>query len=206
MIRKAVSKKKRDLIDKHKIQFTKGAMERGLTQEVCDLIWGDIEFFARYGFNKCLPGDVEVVDAATGRLVRIEDLYRGAAALSHTLTCDTGQLKLQPGRVTDVLDNGIKPVYRLTTALGRQIEATANHPFYTFAGWRQLDELQPGSQIAVPRHLPVEGHTEWPEHEVSLAHLLAEGNCTLRSTPEIVQVVHDQLRRGVPGQTAGYLG
>ncbi|MEI2607476.1 MAG: LAGLIDADG family homing endonuclease [Candidatus Promineifilaceae bacterium] len=124
-----------------------------------------------------MPGDVEVVDAATGRLVRIEDLYGNAAALSHTLTCDTGQLKLQSGRVTDVLDNGIKPVYRLTTALGRQIEATANHPFYTFEGWRQLDELQPGSQIAVPRHLPVEGHNEWPEHEVIvLAHLLAEGN------------------------------
>lgn len=177
MIRKAVSKKKRDLIDKHKIQFTKGAMERGFSQEVCDAIWGDIEFFARYGFNKCLPGDVEVVDAATGRLVRIEELYQGAAAIQHTLTCDTEHLKLQRGRVTDVIDNGIKPVYRLTTALGRQIEATANHPFYTFAGWQQLDQLQPGSQIAVPRHLPIAGHNEWPEHEVIvLAHLLAEGN------------------------------
>ena len=177
MIRKAVSKKKRDLIDKHRVLFTDGGVAKGFPREAMEAIWGDIEFFARYGFNKCLPGDVEVVDAATGRLVRIEDLYGNAAALSHTLTCDTGQLKLQSGRVTDVLDNGIKPVYRLTTALGRQIEATANHPFYTFEGWRQLDELQPGSQIAVPRHLPVEGHSEWPEHEVIvLAHLLAEGN------------------------------
>ena len=52
MIRKAVAKKKKDLMEKHQAQFTEGAMERGFSQEVCDAIWGDIEFFARYGFPK----------------------------------------------------------------------------------------------------------------------------------------------------------
>lgn len=52
MIRKAVAKKKRDLMDKHRSQFTAGAMQNGFSQEVCDAIWGDIEFFARYGFPK----------------------------------------------------------------------------------------------------------------------------------------------------------
>ncbi|MBN8637557.1 MAG: hypothetical protein J0M07_19700, partial [Anaerolineae bacterium] len=70
-----------------------------------------------------------------------------------------------------------KPVYRLTTQLGRQIEATDNHPFYTFDGWRQLGELCPGDQIAVPRRLPVEGANVWPDHQlIALGHLLAEGN------------------------------
>lgn len=68
MIRKAVSKKKKDLIDKHRIQFTDGAMARGLSREVCDAIWGDIEFFARYGFNKSHAADYAKVTCQTAFL------------------------------------------------------------------------------------------------------------------------------------------
>jgi DNA polymerase-3 subunit alpha len=32
-------------------------MARGFSQQVCDAIWGDIEFFARYGFNKSHAAD-----------------------------------------------------------------------------------------------------------------------------------------------------
>ncbi|MEW6405406.1 MAG: LAGLIDADG family homing endonuclease, partial [Chloroflexota bacterium] len=110
-------------------------------------------------------------------LVNVEDLYHGAASLTETVTCEIESLRLKAGRVSKVMDNGIKPVYRLTTALGRQIEATGNHPFYAFSGWQKLEDLKAGDLIAVPRYLPVEGKNEWPEHEViALGHLLAEGN------------------------------
>ncbi len=68
MIRKAVSKKKRDLIDEHRVQFTNGAMARGYSQKVCDDIWGDIEFFARYGFNKSHAADYAKVTCQTAFL------------------------------------------------------------------------------------------------------------------------------------------
>ena len=68
MIRKAVSKKKRDLMDQHKAQFTAGAMQRGLSQEVCEAIWSDIEFFARYGFNKAHAADYAVICGQTAYL------------------------------------------------------------------------------------------------------------------------------------------
>jgi DNA polymerase III subunit alpha len=177
LVRRAIGKKKASEIEYHKKIFIEGCSKNGILKEAATAIYEDIEFFARYGFNKCLPGDVEVVDAATGRLVRVEDLYTGAAQLQETLTCDTGALTVGAGRVSAVMDNGVKPVYRLTTRLGRQIEATANHPFYTFDGWRLLEELAPGVQIAVPRRLPVEGRQVWPDHEVIvLGHLLAEVN------------------------------
>jgi DNA polymerase-3 subunit alpha len=48
MIRKAVAKKKRRLMDKHQSQFIAGALERGYSRRVAEAIWGDIEFFARY--------------------------------------------------------------------------------------------------------------------------------------------------------------
>ena len=68
MIRKAVSKKKRDLMDQHKAQFTAGAMARGFTREVCDAIWSDIEFFARYGFNKAHAADYAIICCQTAYL------------------------------------------------------------------------------------------------------------------------------------------
>ncbi len=176
-LRKAISKKKKEDIDKHRAKFVKGAVEKGMEQSTADAIYMDWEEFARYGFNKCLPGDVEVLDSATGRLVKVEDLYRGLAEIQKTLSCDISSLKLKNQPVTKVMDNGIKPVFRLTTVLGRTIEATGNHPFYTYNGWRNLEELQPDELIAVPRIIPVEGKNEWPNHEViALGHLLAEGN------------------------------
>ncbi|PKN92177.1 MAG: DNA polymerase III subunit alpha [Chloroflexi bacterium HGW-Chloroflexi-6] len=176
-LRKAISKKQADKIAKHKEKFIKGASEKTMDKATATAIFEDWEKFARYGFNKCLPGDVEVLDADTGRLVRIEDIYCGLASLPHVLSTDTEKLRLRPSPVSRALDNGIKPVFRLTTALGRQIEATANHPFYTYEGWKDLDNLQAGELIAVPRVLPIEGKNEWPDHQViALGHLLAEGN------------------------------
>lgn len=177
LVRRAISKKKASEIDRHKNIFVEGCAARGIPKDAATDIYADIEFFARYGFNKCLPGDTEIVDPASGRMVRIEDLYTGAAQLDSVVTCEIDDLTLRAGPVAQVMDNGIKPVFRLTTASGRQIEATANHPFYTFDGWRLLEEIAPDDLIAVPRMLPVEGNTEWPDHEViALGHLLAEGN------------------------------
>ncbi|MCB8921336.1 MAG: DNA polymerase III subunit alpha [Ardenticatenaceae bacterium] len=68
MIRKAVSKKKKDLMEKHRIQFTEGAMANGISREVCEAIWGDIEFFARYGFNKSHAADYAKVTCQTAFL------------------------------------------------------------------------------------------------------------------------------------------
>ncbi len=68
MIRKAVSKKKKKLMEEHRIKFTDGAMERGFSRAVCDAIWGDIEFFARYGFNKSHAADYAKVTCQTAFL------------------------------------------------------------------------------------------------------------------------------------------
>ncbi|MCB9111561.1 MAG: DNA polymerase III subunit alpha [Anaerolineales bacterium] len=176
-LRKAISKKKKEEIEKHRKKFVKGAVEKGMEQSVADAIYADWEEFARYGFNKCLPGNVEVLDSATGRLVKVEDLYRGVVEIQETLSCNISTLKLKNQPVLNVMDNGVKPVFRLTTALGRTIEATGNHPFYTYNGWRNLEELQIDEFIAVPRIIPVEGKQEWADHEaIALGHLLAEGN------------------------------
>ena len=82
MIRKAVSKKKKKLMDEHRAKFTAGAMERGYSQDVCDAIWGDIEFFARYGFNKAHAADYAVITCQTAFLKAHYPVEYMAALLS----------------------------------------------------------------------------------------------------------------------------
>jgi DNA polymerase-3 subunit alpha len=43
-------------------------MARGFSEEVCQAIWGDIEFFARYGFNKSHAADYAKVTCQTAFL------------------------------------------------------------------------------------------------------------------------------------------
>jgi DNA polymerase-3 subunit alpha len=68
MIRKAVAKKKQKLMDEHRLKFTEGAVARGFSRQVCEAIWGDIEFFARYGFNKAHAADYAKVTCQTAFL------------------------------------------------------------------------------------------------------------------------------------------
>lgn len=82
MIRKAVAKKKKDLMEEHRIKFTKGAMARGFAKEVCAAIWGDIEFFARYGFNKAHAADYAMITCQTGYLKAHYPVEYMAAMLS----------------------------------------------------------------------------------------------------------------------------
>ncbi len=51
-LRKAMGKKMRDVLDKMKGDFIKGATEKGHDPKTCDKIWKDWEAFAQYAFNK----------------------------------------------------------------------------------------------------------------------------------------------------------
>jgi DNA polymerase-3 subunit alpha len=68
-IRKAVGKKIKEKIDAHRAKFVMGAIAHGIDRATAEAIYGDIEFFARYGFN------------------------RAHAAVYAMLTCQTAYLK-----------------------------------------------------------------------------------------------------------------
>jgi DNA-directed DNA polymerase III PolC len=194
LMRRAVSKKKAKALQEHRQLFIERGPEHGIDPDSANEIFDDIEYFARYGFNKCLVAETEVIDAATGRLVRIGDLADRRASIEHTLTCDTGSLRLQSGPVTHVVENGVKPVYRLTTQLGREIVATDNHPFYTIDGWRLLGDLAAGDRIAVPRQIPVEGTREWPEADITaLADTLDRDDPDAALPAEVFELTNAQI-------------
>jgi len=52
ILRRAMGKKKRIELEKQKERFVNGAVKNGITKETATLIFGKIEPFAEYGFNK----------------------------------------------------------------------------------------------------------------------------------------------------------
>jgi len=92
---------------------------------------------------------------------------------------------LAPAPLTAVFASGVKETHRLRLSSGRLVEASGDHRFLTFGGWRALDDLRPGDRIAVPRRLPppVGAGLGWSEERLGLlAHLIGDG-CVLRSQP-----------------------
>lgn len=129
---------------------------------------------ARPGMGKCVTADTRLINPQTGDLITIETLVKERCASLVTLDND---YRLKAAQANDFVDDGIKPVYRVITRLGREIKTTLSHPFLTINGWRSLNDLAVGDRVAVPRKLPVWGNDDAPEHEVKmLAYLLADGS------------------------------
>jgi replicative DNA helicase len=125
----------------------------------------------------CLTGDSRVFLPETGEYTAIAELSGRAGFEVIALNTDTW--KLERRKVTRAFSTGCKPVYRLTTQLGRTIRATGNHKFLAFDGWKRLDELEIGEHIALPRSLPGPAKASMTRDELALlGHLIGDG-CTL---------------------------
>jgi len=69
LVRRAVGKKKKAKLLKHRTSFIQGAMEHGgLPRHTAEAIFDDIEYFARYGFNKAHAADYAVLTCQTAYL------------------------------------------------------------------------------------------------------------------------------------------
>ena len=125
----------------------------------------------------CLTAETRILRADTGAEVTLGDLLASGERDVPVWSLDE-RLRLVPGTMTHVFPSGLKKVFRLKLTSGREVQATANHPFLTFDGWKPLGELVPGSRLAVPRNMPnpleIREMTE-PEL-IMLAHLTGDGS------------------------------
>ena len=177
LLRRAMGKKKVEEMKRHRERFIRGAAERGIPEEEANRLFDMLEAFANYGFNKCLPASARVVDARSGRRVSVGEIVRGEAGGVFVPSLDEVTLKIVPRRVVAAFPSGRRSVFRIRTASGRELVATANHPFYTPKGWRELGRIRPGDYVAVARSVPYQGTPALKDEELDLlAFALAEGN------------------------------
>jgi replicative DNA helicase len=108
----------------------------------------------------CLTGATRVLRADTNQEVTLEELLRSGEREVPVWALD-GKLRLVCSTMTHAFPSGRKEVFRLRLASGREVEATANHPFLTVAGWAPLGSLTVGARLAVPQRPPSVPAAAW---------------------------------------------
>jgi replicative DNA helicase len=142
---------------------------------------------ARPAMGKCVIGETTVLNPQTGALQRIDEMVASGDATALCVASLGPDGLLRTHQPTELYDNGVQPVVRLCTRLGREIVATATHPFLTIEGWTPLAFLRPGARIAAPRQLPFFGTQEGSDTEiVRVARSLNQDACADTSVPAAV--------------------
>jgi intein/homing endonuclease/MoxR-like ATPase len=158
------------------------------------------------GTAKCVKHDTLVLDTRSGRRLTVAEACRERKIEVPSLQAN---YRLRRQAPTEYLDNGLRPCFRVTTRLGREIEVTLNHPFLTVDGWQPLGKLQPGDCVALPRVLPFFGRGKLSDAHVKvLAHLIAEGGLSqdvpyyTNTSPDMQHDFSEAVRVAFPGLEA----
>ena len=132
-------------------------------------------FVARQLVKHCVTGDTEVTfckpvaGKSNGRVKRtIEELHRmwtgkvkyqggkkGKRNVSggHVKVFNTDTQRFESSHIVDVIYQGVKPVFLLTTESGQSVRITGNHKVMTQRGWVAVEELAPGVDYMVTEEL-----------------------------------------------------
>ncbi|HEX5532916.1 MAG TPA: LAGLIDADG family homing endonuclease, partial [Actinomycetales bacterium] len=143
----------------------------------------------------CLTADTRILRADTGAETTMGELFLSGEKDVPVWALDDS-LRYVRRHMTHVFSTGRKEVFRLKLASGKEVRATANHPFLTYEGWTPLGDLGEGSRIAVPRHVPAPDRVSaWHDNEVVLlAHLLGDGSFVKRQPIRYASVDEANLR------------
>lgn len=142
----------------------------------------------------CLTADTRVLRSDTGAETTMGELFaQGAKDVPVWSLGD--DMRFVERHLTHVFSTGVKPVYRLTLASGKTLRATANHPFFTYTGWKGLGELEVGDRLGVPRHVNgPSGRTHWTDEQVILlAHMIGDGSALARQPIRYASVDEENL-------------
>ncbi|OGX06207.1 MAG: hypothetical protein A3G87_02395 [Omnitrophica bacterium RIFCSPLOWO2_12_FULL_50_11] len=123
---------------------------------------------ARDDAGLCVTGDtlLPIAGKVEGGQSKVDEkAIVDVTAGDYVLSLNEETKQIEPRRINALLDMGIKPVYKLTTASGRSIRTTANHPYLVkveggrgkrngMTEWMKVSELSVGDEIAVPKRIP----------------------------------------------------
>ncbi|MBW8487029.1 replicative DNA helicase [Actinomadura parmotrematis] len=129
----------------------------------------------------CVPASTRLLRADTNEEITIGEMLRDGVRDLPVWALDD-RLKYVPRTMTHAFPSGRKEVFRVRLASGKEVEATASHPFLTYTGWTPLGDLGPGTRVAVSRHTPPPLEIKpWPQERiVLLAHLIGDGSFVRR--------------------------
>ncbi len=132
----------------------------------------------------CLTAETRVMRADTGAETTMGELHATGARDVEVWALDDS-LRYVRSTLTHVYPTGRREVFRMRLASGKQIRATANHPFLTYEGWRALGDLAAGVRLAVPRHVCAPRQvTTWTDEQVRSAAAIGSVSDAVASLPK----------------------
>lgn len=149
-LRKAMGKKKADVMAKMKPRFIQGGVDNGYSEEAMNKLWDILEPFAKYAFNKCLHGDTEVLTSQNAKTT-VKDLYHrfknGEKNIKILSMFEGGGLHFH--NISEIVQTGRKPLWTVETESGKTIKITENHRMLTTDGYRTIKSggIQIGSEL-----------------------------------------------------------
>ncbi|HEX3054261.1 MAG TPA: DNA polymerase III subunit alpha [Aggregatilineaceae bacterium] len=167
-------------------------------EEKVEFLHPKLEKILSETYGICVSGDSLVIDVETGQRHRVDQL----AAHVGKMTVQGVDENYAPavGRVTHLIDNGEKPVYRITLRNGASVKTTHDHRFLTENGWMPLNTLKVGNYVATPPYLIEPENTVEVNREKLriLAYLIADGSLASGCSVDFVnkeQVLLDEYVR-----------
>ena len=172
-LRKGIGKKIPEVIAELRTKFIDKAAQKGLvTREQAEEIFGWIEKFQRYGFNRCIAGDTVICrHGRHGRRYHfsVEETYRIRNDLEYAKATGHEQLRrkwnrlknyghglslcpdgrIRPNVIRDIQPSGRRRVLRIVLDNGASIRTTDNHKFPTPNGTKRADALKAGDLLYV---------------------------------------------------------
>lgn len=129
----------------------------------------------------CLARDTLIFNPENGRLQKIDNLVKRKINIVGL----NQQKELETKKAEKVFCTGIKQLFNIKLASGKEIRATGNHKFLTINGWRKLDELKTNDYVATPRIIETKyrDNKKFSDNKlILLAHLIGDG-CFLKKQP-----------------------
>ena len=135
-LRRAMSKKNKELVGKYKQTFINGAIKK-ISKEAAESVWDQMEASSRYSFN-CIAGD-ELVLTDNGSIAIKEIatspwLYNVACFDLHT-----SNLKYETPDFG--ANKGIKEVWTVELDNGKELSATPDHKFLSNGSWVAFKDI-----------------------------------------------------------------
>ena len=162
-IRRAMGKKKPELLESYKNQFIENAINKGCHNDDAHHTWDTLEKFASYGFNKCISGDEKIKRFGIGEnsfYPTIKDMWMIKNDSKYAWSINKNPLHqkykyigygfsyslnerglLIKNKIKDIRYVGVAPIYRMILENDTKIDVTLNHKFPTSNGEKMLMDI-----------------------------------------------------------------
>lgn len=142
-LRKVVGKKKPELIKKEHLdeKFIEGCKKNGISEDIAQEIFKQIEYFGGYGFNKCLSGCTLVENKIDGFRYTLKDLcdykfgikYNSEGCREIVLDSYVDG-EVVEDELVEVFETGEKELFEVELTNGMVVKCTLDHKFYCSDG------------------------------------------------------------------------